>query len=115
MLAARLSGNSSYDNPRPGRSGVASFRYFPHPPRRPITLPTSGGSARSATAAPHPAALGGWRAESGVKGRARFPTPPLTALSQTGGLRLDPDVPTGHSARDYGSEGHGSECPPSGA
>jgi hypothetical protein len=41
MLAARLSGNSSYDNPRPGRSGVASFHYFPHPPRRPITLPTS--------------------------------------------------------------------------
>ena len=41
MLAARLSGNSSYDNPRPGRSGVASFHYFPHPPRRPIALPTS--------------------------------------------------------------------------
>jgi len=41
MLAARLPGNSNYDNPRPGRSGVALSQYFPYPPRGPITSPTS--------------------------------------------------------------------------
>jgi len=50
MLVARLSGNSNYDNPRPGRSGVASCRYFPYPARRPIAARLAGSAARASPA-----------------------------------------------------------------
>jgi len=51
MLAARLPGDSGYDNPRAGVPGVALFGAGPYSPRRPMTRSAlASGSGRGAAA-----------------------------------------------------------------